>query len=296
MSEETWAWIDGVVGPAQEGVASPIDRGLLLAQSVYDTCAVVDGQPYALTRHFDRLRRSAGIIDIEFPWSNDELRLACDRLLVAAQSRERPAAAPHGRLQRLRLTVTGGSGPLGVGPHDGPPSLLVLLGPSRSWDPMAAVATVSWELDEHRPSVGAKVATIDNLLALAAARRTGADEAVMANRAGALCEGTGSNVFVVVDGALLTPSLSTGCLPGVTRELVMEVVARKGLAGGEVEERTDLSLEGLRSASEAFLTSATRNVHPVRSVDGRNLGGCPGPLTEQVRVAFEEFRSSTPDP
>ena len=122
----------------------------------------------------------------------------------------------------------------------------------------------------------------------ARAEKLARDEAVLADTSGALAEGTGSNVFVVVDGVLVTPSLATGCLPGITRGLVYELVP--------VVERDDLTLDDLRQAGEAFLTSSTRDVQPIASVDGVGLRSAPGPVTAEVRASFAALQSSTSDP
>ena len=111
---------------------------------------------------------------------------------------------------------------------------------------------------------GAKtISYAENVVALAHAHERGADEAILANTVGALCEGTGTNVFVVQGGRVRTPSLSTGCLAGITRELVLELI--------DVEETDALTSADLRGADEAFLTSSTRDVHPIASVDGAAL-------------------------
>ncbi len=109
-------------------------------------------------------------------------------------------------------------------------------------------------------------------MCLAEARRQGASEAILANLAGNLCEGTGSNIFVVIDGRVVTPPTSDGCLAGITRDLVVEWC--------DVQERV-LPLSVLQDADEIFLTSSTRDVHPVDRVDGRVLDA-PGPLTSEV--------------
>ena len=110
----------------------------------------------------------------------------------------------------------------------------------------------------------------------------------MTNTGGALCEGSASNVFLEVDGRLCTPALSTGCLPGVTRALLLELVP--------VDERDDLTVDHLRRAREAFLTSATRDVHPLRVLDGEALAAAPGPLTAAAAAAYAGLVGSTPDP
>ena len=108
----------------------------------------------------------------------------------------------------------------------------------------------------------------------------GADEAVFLNLAGDLCEGTGTNVFVGIEGRLLTPPLSSGCLAGVTRALVLEIA-------DAVEE--PVPAERLGEVTEAFLTSTTRGAQPIRTVDGRALPECPGKLTSSVQERFAEL-------
>ena len=106
---------------------------------------------------------------------------------------------------------------------------------------------------------------------------------------GALSEGTGSNVFVAVDGVLHTPSLATACLSGVTRGLLIETL-------GDVVERDDIRVSDLRGTTEAFLTSATRGVQPIELVDGAALASCPGPLTKAAADAFTTLLAAHSDP
>jgi branched-chain amino acid aminotransferase len=124
------------------------------------------------------------------------------------------------------------------------------------------------------------------VLALARAHDRGAGEALMPDTLGRLCEGTGSNVFVVLDGRLVTPTLATGCLPGVTRALVLEW-------SDAIEE--DVPFDALRDADEVFITSSTRDVQPVHRVDERALPA-PGPLTESVIANFADRSRADMDP
>ncbi|MBX3287235.1 MAG: aminotransferase class IV family protein [Actinobacteria bacterium] len=271
--------------PADEARVPALDRGLLLGEGVYETLKVVAGTPFALTRHLARLRRSAAVVGLEVPWDDGALRTACEAVVAAA----RGGGGWPGDLGRLRLTVTGGAAPLGPGAVAASPALVVAAGPGTAWAGPARLATVPWTRNPDRPSRGAKVTSaLDDVLALAEARRRDADEAVLATPAGVLAEGTGSNVFVVLDGVLSTPSLATGCLPGVTRELVCELVP--------VVPRDDLTLADLRRADEAFVTSSTRDVQPVASVDGVALPSVPGPATEAVVAAFGSLQGSASDP
>ncbi len=281
----TWVWIDGTVSPAADATIGATDRGVLLGDGVYETCKVVDGAPFALTRHLARLRRSADIIGITLPWSDSVIRSAAAKAVGATLV----DPLGTGSIGRLRVTVTGGAGPLGPDRGGQAPTLLVAAGPARRWGPTTDVVTVGWRLNEHSPTVGAKtISYLDNVLALADAHRRGADEALLANSAGTLAEGTGANIFLVVNGVLCTPSLSTGCLPGVTRALVCEAV--------DVVERDDLTFDHLRAAPEAFLTSSTRDVHPIARVDDAPLPASPGPLTLLATQAFRALEARTMDP
>jgi branched-chain amino acid aminotransferase len=120
------------------------------------------------------------------------------------------------------------------------------------------------------------------------AHAAGADEAVFANTSGQLCEGTGTNIVVAVEGRLVTPTLSAGCLAGVTRELLLEWVT-------ELEEY-DVPIAALAEAAEAFLTSTSRNVHPIRRVDGSELAAAPGPLTAHALEVWERNAARDIDP
>ena len=140
-----------------------------------------------------------------------------------------------------------------------------------------AVVTVPWPRNERGALAGLKTTSYaENVVALAEAKRRGGTEAIFANLAGHLCEGTGSNVFYVVDGELRTPTLASGCLAGVTRALVLE-----WCGGVEVDE----PIEVLTGASEIFLASTTRDVQPVSRWDDRVLD-VPGPVTRAAQQAW----------
>jgi branched-chain amino acid aminotransferase len=285
MSE--WIWIDGAVVPAERATVAATDRGLLLGEGVFETIALVDGQPFALTRHLERLNHSARIVGLTLPWSDDHLRAACAATLAAARAGGDQEAAQSGR---LRITITGGPGPLTPLPGERRPTLLVTVTTRRAAAaaaaPTAAVTVSPWPVNEHSPVVGAKTTSrLEYTLALAAAQRHGADEAVLLNTQGMLAEATSANVFLVVAGRLSTPSLATGCLGGVTRSLITELV--------DVAERDDLTADDLRLAPEAFLTSTTRGVQPITSVDGVALRAAPGPLTTAARTALDTLRTAT---
>jgi branched-chain amino acid aminotransferase len=282
-------WVNGHLVTADDAALSVLDHGFTVGDGVFESLKLVPGdgrlRPFALTRHLRRLRRSAAGLGLELDRSDDELRAAVDAVLAASSPGAADSSEPPGR---LRITVTGGASPLGSARGTAAPSVVIATGPGRRWAPTAAVVTVTWRRNEHSPVAGLKSTSYaENVVALREAHARGADEAVLANTAGNLCEGTGTNVFVGIGGRLLTPPLSSGCLPGITRELVIEVA--------DVDER-DVPLAALADADEAFLTSSTRDVQPIASVDGRPLPVCPGPLTTSAARAFAALAARTIDP
>jgi branched-chain amino acid aminotransferase len=150
---------------------------------------------------------------------------------------------------------------------------------------------VPWTRNERSATAGLKTTSYaDNVIALAFARQRGASEAIFGNTRGELCEGTGSNVFVVVDGTIVTPPAHSGALEGITRALTIEWCREDGLA---VEERA-LPLEVLRTADEVFITSSTRDVLAVHAVDDRELR--PGSVTARAAKIFAERSAEDRDP
>ncbi|AZK93205.1 MULTISPECIES: aminotransferase class IV [Streptomyces] len=271
-------WVDGGPKDAEEARVSVLDHGLTVGDGVFETVKAVDGRPFALTLHLERLTRSARGLGLPDP-DLDEIRRACDTLLGTDP-------VPLGR---LRITCTGGLSPLGSDRGTAGPTLVVALGSAEARRPdTTAAVTVPWVRNERGAVAGLKTTSYaENVVALARAAEQGASEALLANTVGALCEGTGSNVFVVVDGELLTPPLSSGCLAGITRALTVEWT-------GAVE--TELPFDVLQRADEIFLTSSLRDVQAVQRIDGRVLGDAPGPVTAKAMRVFDERAAADPDP
>ena len=269
--------VDGrLIDPDQPAILAT-DHALLTGDGVFETLRVYHGTPFALTRHLDRLRSSADGLGLPPP-SEDVLREAVAEVVEASGLTE----------ARLRITVTGGPAPLGSDRGAEGSTLIVAAGPISDWPPSTRVVVVPWPRNDRGAVAGLKtVSYAENVVALARAHAQGAGEAIFANTVGRLCEGTGSNIFVGVDGRLLTPPLSSGCLGGITRELLVE-------SGVAVEE--DIPLESIHDASEALLTSSTREVQPISHVDDRQLPDCPGPLTELARARFAEILADDLDP
>jgi branched-chain amino acid aminotransferase len=273
----TTVWIDGELADASTARISPFDHGLLTGDGVFETLVVYGGRPFAVRRHLERLSVSCKGLGLDVP-DADVLRRALDAVVEA-----------NGMTSgRMRITVTGGDSPLGSDRGATGPTVVVAGGALPAWPTTADVVTVPWTRNEKGALAGLKTTSYgENVVALAYAKERGAAEAIFANTVGELCEGTGSNVFVGIGGRLLTPPLRSGCLAGVTRALVIETT-------GAVEE--DLPLAALASADEAFLTSTTREVQAIGTVDGAPLAAAPGPLTTAAAAAFKSVVAGTIDP
>ncbi|WP_232675984.1 aminotransferase class IV [Nocardioides sp. R-C-SC26] len=265
------AWLDGELldDPTAPAVRLT-DHGFTVGDGVFEAIKVVDGEPFALGRHLDRLERSGEGLGLSFD------RLAVERGVRAVLGAERL------ELGRLRITVTAGPAPLGSGRGDHAPTIAVVAAAMDASEPTTSIVTAPWPRNERSPLAGLKTTSYgENVVALADARLRGATEAVFANLAGHLCEGTGSNIFYVVDGELRTPTLASGCLAGVTRALVLEWVG-----GVEVDEPIFVA-EG---ADEVFVVSTTRDVQAVTRWGDRELS--VGPIT---RSAADTWRRREPE-
>ncbi|MBT2384549.1 aminotransferase class IV [Streptomyces sp. ISL-11] len=270
-------WLNGSLRDPDSAHVSVFDHGLTVGDGVFETLKAEHGRPFALTRHLTRLTASARGLGLPDP-DLDEVRRACAAVLDANPM----------PLGRLRITYTGGLSPLGSDRGDGSPTLVVALAPSAPRPDTTATVTVPWTRNERGALVGLKSTSYgENVVALARARERGATEALLANTAGDLCEGTGSNVFVVLDGEIHTPPLASGCLAGITRALVVEWTGAK---------ETVLPLDVLGRADEIFLTSSLRDVQAVSTLDGRELPAAPGPVTAKAMGLFDERAAADIDP
>lgn len=274
--------VDGTLVDADAARVSPLDHGLLVGDGVFETLRVYRATPFAWTRHLERLRVSAGGLGLEVP-EGASLRADAERVIAANGIED----------GRLRITITGGPSPLGSERGDSPPTVVVAASTMRAWAPAEAVVVVPWARNELGATAGLKtISYAENVRALAYAHERGASEAIFPNTRGDLCEATGSNVFVVRDGAVATPPPASGCLQGVTRALVLELCEALGIPHGE----PTLSVDALRDADEAFLTSTTREVQAISRVDDRELPAAPGPLTTRLDTAFGDLVARDMDP
>ncbi|TYL55742.1 4-amino-4-deoxychorismate lyase [Nocardioides sp. BGMRC 2183] len=263
------AWLNGDLLTDPTAPAVPLtDHGFTVGDGVFEAVKVVDGRPFALTRHLDRLQRSAQGLGLP-AFEIDRVREG-----VAAVLTDHPLP-----LGRLRITVTGGNAPLGSGRGDDPCTIAVVAAPMSPQPAITSIVTAPWPRNERGALAGVKTTSYaENVVALAHAAERGASESVFTNLAGHLCEGTGTNVFYVVDGELRTPTLASGCLAGVTRALLLE-----WYGGREVDEPIGIA----QHADEVFLVSTTRDVQAVAVWDDRELSA-PGPVTREAAARWRD--------
>ncbi|MGW6460153.1 aminotransferase class IV [Streptomyces sp. NPDC055078] len=270
-------WVNDGLRDADDARVSVLDHGITVGDGIFETVKAVGGQPFALTLHLERLTRSAHGLGLPEP-DHDAVRRACAAVLEA-NPMERG---------RLRITYTAGVAPLGSDRGTAGPTLVVALGEARRRPDTTAVITVPWTRNERGALAGLKTTSYaENVVALGRAAREGASEALLANTVGRLCEGTGSNVFLVIDGELHTPPVSSGCLAGITRALTVRWAGAR---------ETDLPFDALERAEEIFLTSSLRDVQAVHRIDGRQLTEAPGPVTAKAMRVFDERAAADPDP
>ena len=280
-ADEVQVWVNGErVGPTDPVIAA-LDHGLTVGDGVFETCKVVDGVPFALARHAARLDRSMAGLGLP----------AADHGVIDAGIASVLSGEPMA-FGRLRYSVTGGAGPLGSDRRHSPLTYIVTAGPQGPNPGTAKLVVVPWTRNEHGATAGLKTTSYaENVVALAFAKKRGAVEAVFANTVGNLCECTGSNVFVVVDGEILTPDLASGPLAGVTRELVIEWCRQDGLT----VRAEPLPISILDEAAEVFITSTTKDVLAVHAVGDRPVAA-PGPVTAHVAAIFARLSAENPNP
>ena len=192
-----------------------------------------------------------------------------------------------GPLARLRITWTSGAAPLGSDRVDADPTLVIATMGQQPWPPTTTAITIPGVRNPRSLIAGAKSTSYaENVVALMRAHAAGASEAILGTTDDMLCEGTGTNVFVVMDGHVVTPGLATGCLNGITRQLICEWFDA---------QESDLPLEALATAEEAFLTSSTRDVHPLHRVDDRSWESV-GSVTRELIRGFAAREAADIDP
>jgi len=279
-----FASVNGAVLPAGEARVSVLDTGFTFGDSVYETLRTYGGRPFHLDRHLGRLRASAGRLGIPVPEADEPFARDVDAVLSRAGNPE----------SYIRIMMTRGVGDVSY--HfdrvQGPTRVIIVKPyeplPERCYSEGVPVIVASVRRNSPRaldPAIKSGN-LINNILAVREAQAAGAFEPILLNDNGEVAEGASANVFVVKGGAGLTPPLGAGILPGITRQLLLEIGGRIAIP---MREET-LGVADLLGADEAFITSTLKEAVPVRSVDGNPVGdGRPGPVTLRLLKAYRDY-------
>jgi len=279
-----FASVNGEIAPADQARISVLDNGFTFGDGVYETLRTYGGRPFHLDRHLERLRASARMLDFAIPAADDALAADLDRLLKRAANPE----------SYIRIIVSRGVGEISYrfDRIKGPTIVMA----ARAYEPFAEtqyrdgipviIASIRRNSPQALDPAMKSCNLINNILAVREAQASKAAEPLMLNERGDVAEGASANVFIVSGGALVTPPLDAGILPGVTRALVLELARTL-----EVEAREQpVPVRTLFAADEAFITSTLKEVMPIATVDGRPIGsGRPGPVTMRILDAYRRY-------
>ncbi len=274
---EQIVYLNGSLVPRSQAKISPFDLGFLYGYGLFETMRAYSGRIFRLEKHLERLLKSAKALSL--PLDAFDLKRACHDTLRANKLKE----------ARIRLTVSMGEGEAAPDlPRHPKPTVLVT---AARYVPLSdevyrkgcKVVVSTIDRDSQSPLSHLKSANyLNQILARREARASGADEAILLNERGFLCEGSTSNIFLVSKRNLITPGEESGCLPGITRQVVIELAQELGIS----LVRREVRLEELLQADEAFLTNSIMELMPVAEVNGQRIGR--GKVTERLMQSYKE--------
>ena len=276
-------YLNGNLTPRSEAKLSPFDHGFLYGYGLFETMRAYNGYIFRLDCHLARLRRSAESLGLAHKVVEFDLETACQETLKANELKE----------ARLRLTITAGEGDMTPDPSTCS-SLTILVTakdliplPHQKYEQGFKAVLSSLRRDSQSPLSRLKsTCYVNNILAKMGAKAAGCDEAILLNERGHLAEGSTSNIFLVSNGELFTPSLESGVLPGITREAVLEIAQASDIKTVERE----IELKELTEAEEAFITNSVVEIMPLTWFDGKPIGsGMAGQLTKKLMAAYKEL-------
>jgi branched-chain amino acid aminotransferase len=289
VEKELLVYIDGKFYPKPEAKISVYDHGLLYGDGVFEGIRAYNGVVFKLKEHIDRLYRSAHTIMLKIPLTKNEMTKAVLETLKKNNLKN----------AYVRLVVTRGIGDLGLDPRKCPkPTVIIIAEPTIQLHAPEAkekgiTTAIAWVKRDPVDATSHEIKSLNYLnsvLGKIEANIAGVDEAICLDKRGFVCEGVGENIFIVKNGEIFTPPISSGALHGITRDVVMKLAEKLGY---NVTER-DITPNELFNADEVFLTGTAAEVKPVREINKRIIGnGKPGPVTKRL---MQEFDRITKDP
>ncbi len=275
-----WIFHNDRLAPLKRTRLSPGQMGLFMGWGVFTTLRLARGLPFALERHWARLERDAARLTVPMPCSLDDLRSGLAKVIRANRRPEGIA----------RVILVRNTGELWADAPGRPSTdLLILTRPLVSWPATQKLLLQPGGIFSSGPYAGAKMLSwVEHAGILEKARAQGFDEALLVNEKGQLAECTSANVFLVRRGEVLTPPLASGCLPGVTREILLEIAPGSGV---KLREQA-LTADDLATADEVFISSTTREVVGVESISPSWKYPAPGELTLKLKRVFQAYAES----
>jgi branched-chain amino acid aminotransferase len=263
--------------PLSEARLSPGQMGLLMGWGVFSTLRIYEGFPFAFERHWVRMARDAERLGVALDLAQEAVWEAIVKLAAANRRPEGTA----------RISFIKNHGGLWAdAPGHAATDLLIFTRELVAWPAAHRLKLVSDAVFSSGRLAGAKMLSwVQNAGTLERAHAEGFDDALLLNDRGHLAECTSANVFLVRDGRILTPPLTSGCLPGITREVLEEVIPA---AGYELREQ-NLAPDDLGSAEEVFISSTTREVAAVGSIHPNWSYATPGKITRALEAAFQQY-------
>ncbi|NIA07006.1 MAG: branched-chain-amino-acid transaminase [Actinobacteria bacterium] len=277
-------WMDGELLPAEDAKIGVYDHGLLYGDGVFEGIRAYQGRVFKLDRHLRRLYASAQAISLVIPFTAEQLSRAIYETMEANGQSD----------AYVRLVVTRGPGDLGLDPGKTKTPVVfiitdrIALYPEQMYTEGMSIITAK-TVRTPAQSLNPKVKSLNylnNILARIEANKAGVSEALMLSCDGYVAECTGDNIFIVKEGKVLTPPVSAGILEGITRDVVIELAAKQGLA----LEESQLRQEDIYAADECFLTGTAAEIVPVTKIDDKVIGtGKPGPITKRLIDSFHKY-------
>ena len=291
IAEPMQVYIDGDFFPEGEAKISVFDHGLLYGDGIFEGIRFYNDRVFRLENHIDRLYDSAKAILLTIPLTREEMTRAVIDTIAKNDLHD----------GYVRLIVTRGAGTLGISPYRCEKASVIVIAstitlyPADTYEKGLILATCSTRRPRHdtlSPAVKS-LNYLSNIMAKVEAMAAGAEEGVMLNAEGYVAECTGDNIFIVKDGTVFTPTVASGSLYGITRQVVMELVEKTGLPLKEIE----MTRYDLYTADELFLTGTAAEVVPVSEYDKRKIGdGKAGPVTKRLMADFRSLVETTGAP
>jgi branched-chain amino acid aminotransferase len=272
-----WICINGCLLEPESATVSVLDSGFLLGDGLFESLRATDGRPYLLNRHLRRLFAAAA----EYEFTDMPPVESVEQQVHETLARAALAEA------YVRVTITRGTGAIGLAPPQGPPTVVVAVLPTRPPpQPEETVAVTLLPAHAHRTTPAKSVSWQHVVLARRSVEKAGADEGIYLSENGHVLEAVASNVFVVADEQLLTPRVKE-CLPGITRARIIELARGRGIPVREVPVEVGV----LRAADEVFLTNSVQGLRAVDSIDGITIGN-PSPTSTfaTLHALYEQDR------